>query len=461
MSAEADLAALLAASEANDPFRDDGVVARDVIRLEQRIRRRFVRVAAGAVVLSLLSIAGLWYAGLISRISPGPTTPPSMQPPDLWDVDLSLSSTTCLSTLAVLATVIVALQVAVRPGTSFVDGILAEQVARIRALESLALLAGLAAVATGVFGALRVGLDSAWTHPLHLFGPVAVGSLLCAVATDASTASQSRYGPVVSAEYLRQTYARYETARTELSYRATVATRPAFGELGQGVAIAVCVAALSVAPALAFDDGRPWWRLALGTFLTLGFGVVSTAAAAGLAGHHARLRERWATAFYILVGLVFGIVTILVTGQIALNHVRTNAGAVQVLVLLLLDCLLLTLSAALTSGPPPRWSAPGVCRRLSEKAYVRKLESWMTSTPRDPSRARSPLLTSIVSGIGVILSALVPPLGLIVAGRVIASEQRGAKRTCAVVAVVLALTITVAAVIVGIKAEALFFTPAG
>jgi hypothetical protein len=451
-----DLAALLAAPEKKYLLSDDGDVARDVIRLERGIRRRFVRVAAGAMALSILSIAGLWYAGLVQRIGSASSATSSFQAPDFWDVDLSLSSTTCLSALAILATVIVALQLAVRPGSSLVDGTLAAQVARIRALESLALLAGFAAVATGIYGAQRVGLDSAWTHPLSFFGPVALGALLCAVATDGSTASHSKYGAVVAAEYSRQMRDRYVIAHAKLGYRKLGSARPRLGERGQAMVIAFCVLVLSLAPALAFSDGSPWWRLALGSFLTLGMGVVSAAAAAGLAGHSARLRDFWTTGFVTLLGLAVAGLSILTTAQIALTNVRTNAEAVQVIVLFLLNSLLLALTIAMTSGPPSRWFAPGISRRLSDQAYLNKLRPRPLPASAEMSPGTYWSLASVATGIGIVLCGLIPPLGLLWASRILISGQRGAKRTCALVSISLAVALIIGSVIVGAAADTLF-----
>lgn len=112
-------------------------------------------------------------------------------------VRVDVSAQAALGAMAILATVIVALQIAVRSevrttGTRPSAGAEAAKIlARQRALETVAMLCGMAAAAVGLsatFRALQLVHEGAQIHAL---APLVGGLLLAALSADASTASHS------------------------------------------------------------------------------------------------------------------------------------------------------------------------------------------------------------------------------------------------------------------------------
>lgn len=104
-----------------------------------------------------------------------------------------ISAQAALGALAVLATVIVALQIAVRVEVrrdANVDDA-AKVIARQRALEFIAFVCGFAATAVGLSGTFRAIQNVNEGAILHSFAPFLGGLLLAALAADASTASDA------------------------------------------------------------------------------------------------------------------------------------------------------------------------------------------------------------------------------------------------------------------------------
>jgi hypothetical protein len=172
-------------------------------------------------------------------------------------IDSGLSPGTTLGALAILATIIVALQVASRPSSSFVDTTQAVAVARVRVLEGIAAVSGMASVVVGVQCAWRVGLNHLISRPVETWGPIAAGVLLALVATDAATASQHRYGSSIATYRNRQTRDRLRQALKDFDTGTSAELsneRPSGYFLAAQIALALlacpvsCIAMLALAP---------------------------------------------------------------------------------------------------------------------------------------------------------------------------------------------------------------------
>ncbi|UCR87930.1 hypothetical protein [Mycetocola spongiae] len=112
------------------------------------------------------------------------------------DFQLSISGSSALGGLAILATIIVALQIAVR--TSDASEEKPERlIARQRILEALAEICGMAAITIGLCAVLAQDFSAGLIDLPRQFGPLAGGLLLAVLAADASCATENKLDPIV------------------------------------------------------------------------------------------------------------------------------------------------------------------------------------------------------------------------------------------------------------------------
>jgi hypothetical protein len=156
----------------------------------ERSHRR--KLGAGLLIVFVPVIVGFASTSILSSAA----SVDSPQPADAFfaQLDLGLTPATAVAAFSLVTALIVALQVAVRPGQSILDGDLTDAVARIRVFEDIALLTAYAAATVGVGTVIEVADSSGIRQPLLLIGPITLSAILVALATDAATASAARFG---------------------------------------------------------------------------------------------------------------------------------------------------------------------------------------------------------------------------------------------------------------------------
>lgn len=122
----------------------------------------------------------VWLMNLLKTDSPLPR------------IQVDISAQSAFGAMAILATVIVALQIAVRSVVRDTDADAAKLLARQRALETIAIFCGFAAAAVGVSATVRAAQHVLEGGLVHAIAPLAGGLLLAALSADAATASSSR-----------------------------------------------------------------------------------------------------------------------------------------------------------------------------------------------------------------------------------------------------------------------------
>jgi|GEM_PF-4489846 len=153
---------------------------------------RYARVLMVYVARGLVAYSAVWLA--IAAIA---ASIPGLQ--ETLRMDISGSS--ALAAFAILATVVVGLQVAVRDsGRANTPDEVARTIARQRVLESVAAVCGMASIAVAFAAIVRYFPAASPVDIPHVIGPVAGGVLIAALAADASCVSDARWDKVLKRE---------------------------------------------------------------------------------------------------------------------------------------------------------------------------------------------------------------------------------------------------------------------
>ena len=380
-----------------------------------------------ANALPLVVIGVLEYVDFVLRVSAVDSA--GSKPPDLGAVDLTISGSTASAAFAVLGGVIIALQVAARPGSSIVDGDLDQIVARVTVLESLATFSGFAAGALGVLTAWHVGLDQVTVRPVYVVGPLLLGGLLCVLAGDAGTASTAKYGRAIADEVGRQARIRARAMLASMPTHARVSG--ASDVVLQLLAVVVVTAGFAWASVLAAPSGGTPWNVLAAVALSTLSGTVSTSFLWTRAEWLFRTRQ-WAegtamSALALLSALLFATLSLQVMlSRLDGHDVRPVAWA---LVVSLFQVLAFTLiAAAVARADFARFRGRG--RRFVLESLVRAGARPETGPRTAPHRISAGLVISVVF---VAAAGLVPPLGIPIALRCRRGDARPALRHAAMV----------------------------
>jgi hypothetical protein len=397
-----------------------------------------------AVVFPVSVFIVQWYvAGVLDMDWGATSTTPLV---DLAEIDLTVSGTTAAAAFAVLGGVIVALQVAARPSPSIVDGDHDQIIARVTILEGLASISGLLAGGLGVLTAWHVGLEQIASRPLYVLGPVLLGVLLTAVASDAGTASKAKYGIVISDEIARQGRARAQTALDAMRTLPRVSGR---GDTVLQVVLATAVSFSFAGIAMqSMPGGEDEWAMGVGVALMTLLGLTFVSAAWSRAEYLSRSAQRTEGVFlWILGGLAFMLVP-LSTLQVIVESVgeSDNVIVVRATVLGMFQLLALVLiPVGVARVDHPRIRGRGrtyVLRALAEAAA----EPCDAGRPTRWPKSGSVLLVTQVSLL--LLAGLMPPVGILVALRCRRTRVRPALRRTA--ALSLALSTVVCLALIGL-----------
>jgi len=404
-----------------------------VLELQRATRWLIFRQCVIAAVFPVFVVGVLRYGSFVLDVNR--RGEPSSPPVDFAEIDLTVSGTTAAAALAILGGVIVALQVAARPSPSIVDGDHEQIIARVTILEDLAMVSGLTAGGLGVLTAWHVGLDQIAHRPLYVLGPVLLGALLCAVASDAGTASKAKYGRVISDEIARQGRNRAQTALDALTTQARVSGRRDTllqGTLATALSLSFAGIAMQSTP-----GGRSAWALGAGIALITLIGFILMSGAWSQAELLFRTRRWTDGGFLWLLGALTGLLVPLSSMQIIFGRLDDSdeTTVVRGTVLGLFQLLALVLVAVGVGRVDHPWiRGRGRTYILGALAKAAR-EPQDTGRPTRSPRGRSVLLLAKVSGL--LIGALIPPIGIPIAVRCRRAGTRPALRRTAALSLVL------------------------
>lgn len=236
-----------------------------ILREQERYWATLGRHVMGAA----FPLAGIAILAGVGELSRGSATDIALR--------FEISTGSALGALGILATIIVALQIAVRTPGDDPDDAVPEQLARQRVLESLAEVAGMAAIAVAVATAIaNFPVDDVVDIPAQ-FGPPFGGLLLAVLAADAACASENRLDPLV-----RRASRKIVLARIDLLLRShsDLRTPPFWLRLAQIIFVVVGVPAGVTAISVLLWPATTQWsipvRASTLVFLTVFYAVGST-----------------------------------------------------------------------------------------------------------------------------------------------------------------------------------------
>lgn len=184
-----------------------------------REQARYWRTLGRHVLGAAFPFAGLALLTTISNLSRSSAT-------DIY-FRVELTTEAALGALAILATVIVALQIAVRSAGDSPDESTHAAIARQRILESVASVCGMAAIAVGFAALLGSDFSTEVVDLPRSFGALGASVLLAVLAADASCATENRLDPIVRAAQERLAAVRLE----RLLERHSTLRAPGLGSL--------------------------------------------------------------------------------------------------------------------------------------------------------------------------------------------------------------------------------------
>ncbi|RLP75736.1 hypothetical protein D9V32_09755 [Mycetocola tolaasinivorans] len=229
-------------------------------------QERYWRTLGRHVMGAAFPLGGIAILMVVGELSRGSATD--------FTLRFNISTGSALGALGILATIIVALQIAVRTPGQDPDDAVPEQLARQRVLESLAEVAGMAAISIAVATAIsNAPLDGVIDIPSQ-FGPPLGGLLLAVLAADAACASENRLDPLVRGAAKRISLSRVEAL---LKSHEDLRTPPFILRFAQLVFVLVLVPAIVTAISIPMWPATTQWsvpvRASTLVFLTIFYAV--------------------------------------------------------------------------------------------------------------------------------------------------------------------------------------------
>jgi hypothetical protein len=319
---------------------------------------------------------------------------------------IELSGPSALAAFAVLATLIVALQVSVRAPLPNED--IPAAAARQIALESLARLCGAAAIAVGFAAAFTYLPLSTSVDVMRFIGSIAGAFLLAFFAGDAASASSTRLGDAMAEERKRAHTARLTAAVVELDTQSDQLALRGYA-LQFVVVVVVVPVATVVSYFLLWDDPRVnagFVALAAAFFATvelIAVGLLIAARSQWIRGE--RLWACYWMGVFVLCGCLIGVLAFTFQPGGWPSDARSVIGR-AVVTLAVLTIWIGTCVSVITHEPFSR--RRGVGSVLLRWGLQRSIDSAARATPSRLGARTSALYA---------LCILVPPLGLIWAHR--------------------------------------------
>lgn len=348
-----------------------------------------------------------------------------------------LSSNSGLMGMAILATIIVALQIAVRNPSPF-DGE-DRGMGRARALEFIAAICGSAAMAIGIAVAIRSASDGN-LDPLHVLGPVVGGFLLAALAADASCGTDTILGSDLPNA---RTKLDIELLTDRLKNFSGEAKRPSGWTWTWQIALPIVILAGTTWIAYVRLEHDPW------LLLTLSGITFASAVLIAVVDLYIRVRD----VFWLLLGFRILAVVLATSALIGLGSTLTRSmreagktlGPEDAIFIILwaIGLAMLTGFAAFAST----WACgsdtkqPGIARFCVQRAYRRRLAELNsvvasgTSAPQSPNRAATA---------AVVFAIILAPIGAVVAITLLTGqrENRKLKRLWVALGISVAIVVT-------------------
>jgi len=358
-------------------------------------------------------------------------------------IPFAISPRSGVDAFALLAAIIIALQVSVRSESARDDP--NKALGRQFVIESASRLTALAAftIVVGVW----LSFESINLHTIVAIIPfLAAAALLAGLAADAAVASEFRFGRELSKQTQMHEYIRL---RSRLEIRLRTAPTPAtlLFRLSQsaGVLLFGSAASAAIVVFLGFPDGTATdWVQAFGFLVSL---TIFTSTLMFFA------KQRWALgdtpfATYLWLLTLLTLVGDFVVGAGAVTALGDD-GLVQRLMAFILAAGITTVQPALLTG-----RVPGIRRGLTESlAFASVTQSMRRRLDRiDPRRDREAhpdTLVSIKAVLAVVVAVIFPPAGVALGlffRRLL--ELSAASRRLTLVAIVLGTTLTAALTVV-------------
>jgi hypothetical protein len=263
----------------------------DEERAYWRTAGRYVLIAAvmGGLVLGIVALTNF-----LETLYPGP------KGAILFSMDISGSS--ALAGMGILSALIVALQISVRAGIPVDRAEVARAIARTRAIETTAMISGVAALGLGLVTA------ASFTHGVHTFdvvrqgGPLAGGAFLAVIAADASNVTESRLGSSLrwAARELRR-----RGLQGAIDKENTVSSKPTRRLMAPQILIAVVVLMIAgVVTLISGNTSSPVWSFLVS--FSIAAGVIAFTTYFLSAARQQRLKRQywWTFSIYAMFGFV-------------------------------------------------------------------------------------------------------------------------------------------------------------